>query len=464
MPEDRGKTYKVLVVDDSVQTLEVIQRNLNASGYDAYTCSNVRDAVRFLSESTIDIVITDFKMPRQSGLELIRYIRDNFDGIEIIMITGYPDIEDAVQAIKDGADDYLVKPFTDEELLMAVRKMAEKLCNRRSVASRSKPAKTYGIIGESARMKHVFHRIEKASGTDATVLISGDSGTGKEIVARAIHYNSARRRAPFVPVNCTAIPDSLLESELFGHVEGAFTGARGNRDGFFQIAGGGTIFLDEIGDASLNMQGKLLRVLQNKEIRPVGSPRIQHVNTRIVAATHKDLAGLMDKGLFREDLFYRLNVIDIKVPALNERPEDILSLINYFALKFSKEMNRRPPEFSDNAIKALKLYAWPGNVRELENLIQRLVVMVDRDRINTTDLPEAMRFNIHTQTAENQKLEDVVSDHILKILESTMGNKTKAARILGIDRKTLNSKLKKIQHENTPDASPGHPARSVAGG
>ncbi|WP_300458286.1 sigma-54 dependent transcriptional regulator [Desulfobacula sp.] len=449
MPDTRSKkNYKVLIVDDSIQTLEVIQRNLNANGYDAYTCSSVRDAVRFLMESTIDIVITDFKMPKQNGLELIRHIRDNFYDIEIIMITGYPDIEDAVQAIKDGADDYLVKPFTDDELLLAVQRMVEKLNNRRFVESTAKPAKTYGIIGESAKMKHVFHRIEKASGTNATVLISGDSGTGKEIVARAIHYNSERRRKPFVPVNCTAIPDTLLESELFGHVKGAFTGARDKRDGFFQIADGGTIFLDEIGDASLNMQGKLLRVLQNKEIRPVGSPQIQHVNTRIVAATHKDLPGLVGKGLFREDLFYRLNVIDIVVPALNERSDDILSLINYFAHKFSNEMNCRLPVFSDNVINALKRYSWPGNVRELENLIQRLVVMLDGHQVKTTDLPESMRFNISIRQAGKQKLNDVVADHVLNILTITKGNKTQAAKIMGIDRKTLNSKLKKIENKS----------------
>ncbi|MBA3012679.1 MAG: sigma-54 dependent transcriptional regulator [Proteobacteria bacterium] len=439
------RIYKVLIVDDSKQTLEVIQRNLSANRYDAYTCSSVRDAVLFLSESTVDLVITDFKMPKQSGLDLIRHIRNNFTDIEIIMITGYPDIEGAVQAIKDGADDYLVKPFTDEELLLAVKKMVEKLNNRRTVESTDKPAKTYGIIGESTKMQLVFHRIEKAAGTNATVLISGESGTGKELVARAIHYNSDRRSEPFVPINCTAIPDTLLESELFGHVKGAFTGAKDNREGFFQVADGGTIFLDEIGDASLNMQGKLLRVLQNKEIRPVGATQIKHVNTRIIAATHKDLLSLVKNGLFREDLFYRLNVIDVNVPALHERSDDILSLINYFALKFSSEMNRQLPVFSDNVLKAMKAYPWPGNVRELENLIQRLVVIVDGHKIKTTDLPTSMRFNAPTRQTRNQKLEEVVSEHILTVLTSAGGNKTQAAKILGIDRKTLNSKLKKTE-------------------
>jgi len=437
--------YKVLIVDDSKQTLEVIQRNLNAHNFDAYTCSNVRDAVRFLSESTIDIVITDFKMPEQSGLELIRHIRDNFIDIEIIMITGHPDIEDAVQAIKDGADDYLVKPFTDSELLQAVHRMTEKLDNRRVVESTAIPDKTYGIIGKSPNMKQVFHRIEKAATTDATVLISGESGTGKEIVARAIHYNSDRRREPFVPINCTAIPDTLLESELFGHMKGAFTGAKESRKGFFQIADGGTIFLDEIGDASLNMQSKLLRVLQNKEIRPVGSPQIQHVNTRIVTATHKDLTNMVKNRLFREDLYYRLNVIDCHIPALNERPEDIPALINYFAKKFSQEMNCRVPIFSDNVLKALKRYSWPGNVRELENLTQRLVVIVDGDTVKMTDLPNFMRFNALERTInDSQSLQEVVLQHITSVLTTVKGNKTQAAKILGIDRKTLNSKLKKI--------------------
>ncbi len=444
MTRKSNKAHKVLIVDDSTSTLEVIQRNLTHAGLDAYICSSVRDAVRFLDESTIDIVITDFKMPEQNGLELIKHIRDNCADIEIIMITGHPDIEDAVQAIKDGADDYLVKPFTDTELLDAVQRMVEKLGNRRRAAGTQTPAKSFGIIGESEKMQHVFHRIEKAATTDATVLIAGDSGTGKEMVARAIHYNSSRRREPFVPVNCTAIPDTLLESELFGHMKGAFTGAKENRNGFFQIADGGTLFLDEIGDASLNMQSKLLRVLQNKEIRPVGSDRIQHVNTRIIAATHKDLLGLVKSGAVREDLYYRLNVIDVAVPVLSERGDDILVLVNYFAQKYAKGMNRPVPAFSDNVLTALKSYDWPGNVRELENLIHRLVVIVDEDKVRTRDLPEAMRFNVNTGGENSLRLKDVVADHIIRILASTSGNKSQAAKILDIDRKTLNTRLKKI--------------------
>lgn len=438
----KNKAYKILVVDDSKSTLEVIQRNLTSQGYDTYTSSNVHDAVRFLDESTIDLVITDYKMPKESGQSLIKYVRDNLTDVETMMITGYPDIEGAIQAIKDGAGEYLVKPFTDEELFSAVKRMIEKLKDRRAVQSSEKPAKTYGIIGESAKMQHVFHRIEKAASTSATVLISGESGTGKELVARAIHYNSERRREPFVPVNCTAIPDTLLESELFGHTKGAFTGAKEKREGFFQIADGGTIFLDEIGDASLNMQSKLLRVLQDKEIRQVGSNRLQHVNTRVIAATHKNLMDLANKGAFREDLYYRLNVIDVLVPTLQERIDDVFLLINYFSNKFAKEMNVATPKFSDNALDALKNYSWPGNVRELENLIQRLVVIIDSDTIRISDLPESMRFKVLNEKVKKQKLDDVILEHILDVLKSVKGNKTLAAEILGIDRKTLRSKLK----------------------
>jgi len=444
--QNKARAIKILIVDDDKLTLEVIQRNLSAEGYDAYTCNNVSDAVRFLSESTIDLVITDYKMPKESGLELVKHVRSNCQDLEIIMVTGYPDIEGAVQAIKEGASEYLVKPFTDEELLSVIQRMVEKVKRRWAVASESIPSKSFGIIGESESMQHVFHRIEKAATTTATVLISGESGTGKEIIARAIHYNSDRRNEPFVPVNCAAIPDTLLESELFGHVKGSFTGAKETRNGFFQVADGGTIFLDEIGDASLSMQGKLLRVLQNKEIRLVGSNHVQHVNTRIIAATHKDLLSLVKKGLFREDLYYRLNIIDIHAPALSERKEDILLLMNHFAKKFSEEMNCEQPKFTDTALQTLKKYLWPGNVRELENLVQRLVVIVDSDSVQLTDLPESMRFQVADRRENKLKLDDVITDHILEVLSQTKGNKTLAAEMLGIDRKTLRSKLNKINY------------------
>lgn len=430
------------MVDDSALTLEVIQRNLSAAGYDVYTASSVRQAIDFLENDSVDLVITDIKMPKVSGLELLQHVKENLKGTEIMIITGYPSIKGAVEAVKDGAEDYLVKPFTDEELLAAVARMLEKQANRRAAEAKSTPA-NHNIIGNSVGMQNVFRLIDKASETKFNVLITGESGTGKELVARAIHYNSPDRSGPFVPVNCTAIPDTLLESELFGHVKGAFTGASTSRAGFFQIADGGTLFLDEIGDASLSMQGKLLRAIQNKEIFMVGSTRVQKVNTRVLAATNMDLQSLVKKGLFREDLYFRLNIIEIALPPLHERGEDILLLVRMFMEKLSKEMNRPLPRFSDRVLQVFKNYRWQGNVRELENLVQRLVVLVEGDFIDIADLPEQMRFSISNQKGLDRPLADVEAEYITNVLNSVKGNKTRAAEILCIDRKTLREKIRK---------------------
>ena len=406
-----GKTYNsqfnLLVIDDNVNTLQVINRNLTHEGYKVIASSNAQEVSTVLERNDIDLVITDFKMPKTSGLDIVKHVRENYNEIGIIMITGYPSIEGAVEAVKEGAEEYLVKPFTDIELTACVKRVLEKVVRRRTTQIKDGPAKTYGIIGESKEMQGVFGLIKKASTATANVLISGDSGTGKELVARAIHYGGDRSTAPFVSVNCTAIPDSLLESELFGHVKGAFTGANDSRAGFFQIADGGTILLDEIGDASLNMQGKLLRVLQSKEIFMVGSSRARKVDVRIVAATHKDLPVLIKKGHFREDLFYRLAVLDIPIPPLNMRGDDVLLLANYFIKKFSKEMNRPPLSFSENVLQTLKNYAWPGNVRELENLMQKLAVLIEGDIINVADLPNTMRFSISQEQWSQRSLAQV---------------------------------------------------------
>jgi len=433
---------RVLVVDDSALTLEVIQRNLSAAGYDVYTAASVSQAIDFLEHDSVDLVITDIKMPKISGLELLKYVKENLKGTEIMIITGYPSVKGAVEAVKDGAEDYLVKPFTDEELLASVARMLEKQANRRAAEVKSIPA-NYNIIGSSAGMKKVYRLIDKAAETKVNVLITGESGTGKELVARAIHYNSPERSGPFVPVNCTAIPDTLLESELFGHVKGAFTDARSSRAGFFQIADGGTLFLDEIGDASLSMQGKLLRVIQNKEIFMVGSSRVQKVNTRVLTATNMDLKNLVKRGLFREDLYFRLNIIEIAMPPLHERGEDILLLVQLFMEKLSKEMDRPVPRFSDKVLQIFKSHRWQGNVRELENLVQRLVVLADTELIDVTDLPEQMRFSIGRHQGFDRPLIEVETEYIANVLSSVKGNKTKAAEILGIDRKTLREKLRK---------------------
>ena len=435
-------TAKILVVDDSALTLEVIQRNLDAAGYDVYTAPNVELAMDFLGQETVDLVITDIKMPKISGLELLKYVKENIRETEIMIITGYPSIKGAVEAVKDGAENYLVKPFTDKELLTAVSNMLEKQANRRAAEVKSVHG-NYNIIGNSPGMQHVYKLIDKAAGTKANVLITGESGTGKELVARAIHYNSEEHSGPFVTVNCTAIPDTLLESELFGHVKGAFTGAKSSRAGFFQIAHGGTLFLDEIGDASMSMQGKLLRAIQNKEIFMVGSSRVQKVNTRILTATNMDLKRLVKKGLFREDLYFRLNIIEIALPPLYERAEDILLLVRLFMDKLSQEMNRPVPRFSDKVLQIFKNYHWQGNVRELENLVQRLVVLADSELIDVTDLPEQMRFSISRHHGFDRPLIEVEAEYILNVLNSVKGNKTKAAEILAIDRKTLREKIRK---------------------
>ncbi|NCD26119.1 MAG: sigma-54-dependent Fis family transcriptional regulator [Deltaproteobacteria bacterium] len=437
----------ILAVDDSPSTLEVIARNLSGSGHVVHTRGSVEDAVAFLDATPVDLVITDYKMPQASGLDLVKYVRDNLRDTDIMMITGFASITGAVEAMRDGAGEYLAKPFTAEELLTVVGQLLEKRARRRAATSENGDMPGFGIVGRSKEMRAVFDMIRKASGTSANVIISGESGTGKELVARAVHYNSDRRASAFVPVNCTAIPDSLLESELFGHVKGAFTGAKDSRAGFFEIANGGTIFLDEIGDASPNLQAKLLRVMQSKEFCMVGSSRIRTVDTRIIAATHKNLRLLVDQGLFREDLYYRIHVIEIRLPSLSERREDILPLVDHFARKFSSELKRPLPAFSDAALAALDQYPWPGNVRELENLIQRLIVVCDGPSIDIPDLPESMRFSISRQRFcdhGDKTLAEVEAEHIRHVLARTGDNKTRAAEILGIDRKTLREKLKRL--------------------
>lgn len=436
---------KILVVDDSTATLEVVQRNLTSGGYNVYTATGVSEAIEILDNMELDLVITDLKMPRISGLDLVRHIRENFRNTEVMMITGYPSVEGAVEAVKTGAEEFLAKPFTDAELLSAVKRVLEKSRLRRYKdisPGRATPAHK-GIIGNSEPIKKIGRVISKSSKASATVLITGESGTGKELAARAIHYGSERSSSPFVAVNCGGIPEGLVESELFGHVKGAFTGASESRAGFFHTADGGTIFLDEISEMSLSMQVKLLRVLQDKQICMVGSDRTRKVDVRILAATNKDLHGLVKKGLFREDLFYRLNVITVSMPPLRERGDDVILLAHYFADRFSEEFGKSSLRFSDKALQGLGSYNWPGNVRELENVIQRLVVMTDGDVIDVPDLPEFCRFSVAGRAGFNRTLAEVENEYITNVLASVGGNKTRAAEILGIDRKTLREKLKK---------------------
>ncbi len=436
----------ILVVDDAPTAVDILRRNLESKAYRVLAASNVVDAISILETSPIDLVITDYKMPKVSGLDLIRHIRENFCGTEVIMVTGYASVKGAVEAVKMGAEEYLPKPFTDEELFAAVEKALKKQDLRSIVQAgrtRYKPD-SYGIIGQSRPVRKMLGEIEKASRSAATVLVLGESGTGKELVARAVHYGSSRASAPFVPVNCGAIPEKLLESELFGYVKGAFTGANESRAGFFQTADGGTILLDEVNEMSPAMQVKLLRVLQDKQVCMVGARKTQKIDVRIIASSNKDLRALVDKGAFREDLFFRLNVITITAPPLRERSGDIAALMAHFAGKFAAELGKAAPVFSDDVVRAFMSYSWPGNIRELENLVQRLVIMTDGERIEVPDLPPAMRFSAASGADELpfRPLAEEESAYIQRVLSSVGGNKSRAAEILRIDRKTLRDKIK----------------------
>jgi len=436
---------RILVIDDSADAREVVSRNLSAEGYSVMTAPGVPEAIRILETESPDMVITDLKMPKVGGIDLIRHVRARSKDIGVIMITGYASVESAVTAVKEGAEHYLTKPFTDAELLTAVRDTLAKVRFRR--AGQSKGAvpslNSSGLVGDSDAMHRVYEAMEKAGSTSATVLITGESGTGKELVARGIHYGGSRARAPFVPINCGGIPESLLESELFGHVKGAFTGATETRAGFFQTADGGTLFLDEISETSLSMQVKLLRALQDKQIRMVGGTQELKVDVRIIAATNKDLLELVRRQLFREDLYFRINVISIEVPPLRKRGNDVLLLAQHFVHKYSDELGREPPQFSDRLLEALRSYYWPGNVRELENVIHRLVVMSESAVVDVADLPSVMRFSAHQGIVRHCSLAEVEAEHVRNVLASVDGNKTRAAEVLGIDRKTLREVLKR---------------------
>jgi DNA-binding NtrC family response regulator len=433
---------QILAVDDSLSTLEVLERNLTAAGYAVLTARSVHEALPILEQASVDLVVTDLKMPEVGGLELIRHVRANFPETAVIMITGYGSIESAVAAVKEGAEEYLTKPFTDAELLSAVHRTLAKARLKRPPEETPAGA-PFGLIGESPAMQRVYRAIAKAASTEATVLITGESGTGKELVARAIHYGSDRASAPFVPVNCGGIPEGLVESELFGHMKGAFTGAVTTRAGFFIAADRGSIFLDEIGELTLAMQAKLLRVLEDSQVQMVGASRPRAVDVRILAATNKDLAALVRRRAFREDLYFRLNVITIELPPLRDRENDIVLLAGHFLDKFARAMEKPLLRFSVRAWRCLRDYHWPGNIRELENVIQRLVVMTDGEQIDAADLPSLMRFSV-PHGAGHLTLAEVEAAHIRNILASVKGNKTQAAQILGIDRKTLRENLKRF--------------------
>ncbi|MFV0573534.1 MAG: sigma-54-dependent transcriptional regulator [Xanthomarina gelatinilytica] len=433
----------ILLVDDDVHILELLQRHLQALNYHTYKAISVKEAIEILKDKSIDLLITDLKMPGVDGLELVKYVSEHYPDIPKLVVTGYPSIDGALEAMKSGVMDYLTKPFTKEELKKAVEKSLALKPKKQKQTQKETTSVAYGeLIGNSEAINKVTEVIERVKNNKATVFISGESGTGKELVARSIHYMGQFARAPFIAVNCGAIPENLLEAELFGYTKGAFTGANENRNGFFQAANKGTLFLDEIGNASMATQLRLLRVLQEKEVTRVGSQKTEKVDVRVIAATNIDLKELIEKGKFREDLYYRLTVVQITVPPLRERTEDIKLLTEKFLLKYGVEYKDRLIGITPEALSVLERYSWPGNIRELENVLQQAVIMCDK-QVEIKDLPEHLKYQINFSENETQlPLREVEKQHILKVLAATNNNKTQAAKILQIDRKTLSEKIK----------------------
>lgn len=433
----------ILIVDDDIHILELLQRHLHSLNYHTFRAISVEQALQILKESDIDLLITDIQMPEVDGLQLLKYTAEHYPQLPKLVITGFPSVEGALDVIRSGATGYLTKPFTKEELKLAVQKS---FANKRKKRPRPKSRPGEGIgnggmTGSSEAFMRIMDTVDRLKDNRATVLIQGESGTGKELVARAIHYSGKYSRAPFIAVNCAAIPQDLLEAELFGYTKGAFTGAAENREGFFQAANGGSLFLDEIGNASMAVQTKLLRALQEKEIFRVGSRKSEKVELRIIAATNSDLQDNVSKHTFREDLYYRLSVVGIRVPPLRERKPDIPELVALFLRKYGLEYRDRYLKIDPEALEILDRYDWPGNIRELESVIQRAVIMCN-DRVTLDDLPENLKYTIDFPDKPFASLKQVERDYILKVLAYTGNNKSRAAAILQIDRKTLREKLK----------------------
>jgi len=434
----------ILLVDDDVDILELLQRHLQSMNYHTFKAVSVKEALQILSDSTIDLLITDIQMPEVDGLQLVNYVDEHYPNLPKLVITGYPSVDGVLDVLKSGDTNYLIKPFTKLELKQAVNKSFTTCKPSSPPATSSTPIANgvYGeMIGNSPAFKQVVEIIERVKNNKATVLIQGESGTGKELVARAIHYTGKYSRAPFIVVNCGAIPENLLEAELFGYTKGAFTGADETRDGFFQAANHGTIFLDEIGTASLAVQTKLLRVLQEKEVSKIGSRKIEKIDVRVIAATNSNLQEDIKANLFRADLYYRLTVVEIKVPPLRNRKSDIPLLVTKFIQKYGLEYKDRLLQISPKALQVLQRYPWPGNIRELENAIQRAVIMSD-GHLDIQHLPAHLKFQINFSDAPFKPLKAMEKAYIERVLNYTQGNKTQAAAILEIDRKTLTNKLK----------------------
>jgi len=443
---------KVLIVDDELVMRDTMSDWLSYKGYNVISVANGTSAIEAARQEHINVAFVDLKMPGMDGIEVLRAIKEINPSTNVILMTAYGTIETAIRAIKEGAYNYLVKPFSLDEIETMIKTIVKyQKLEEENIILRQQLEERYSIkniVGKSMQMKEVLELVDNISDTNATVLIQGASGTGKEVIARLIHFKSSRRNKPFIAANCAAIPSELLESELFGHEKGAFTGATYSKKGRFELADEGTLFLDEVGAMSLNAQIHLLRVLQEREFRKVGGTELIKIDVRVIAASNKNLEQAIKEHAFREDLFYRLNVIPIYLPQLKERTEDMPLLIEHFLHKYGKESRRGHKTISPEAMALLMNYDWPGNVRELENIIERLVILCKDKIIQPEHLPQPIRKDAELKPGAHdarKSLEEVEKHHILDILKKNDWNISKCAKILGVERMTLYNKIKRYK-------------------
>ena len=449
---------KILIIDDEAEMLDNCRRILNRSGYDCLLLQKSENFAQVLKEESPDLVLTDLRMPKKDGMSVLKEAKAIDPDILVLMFTAYGTIKSALEACKLGAFDYIQKPFSAEQLRIAVnRGIKQKRLSDENRYLRSQLKEAYGfnkIIGKSASLQKVLKRVKKVSKTEANILIRGDSGTGKELTARSIHKNSERRGRPFVPVDCASLPENLLESELFGHEKGAFTGAHVTRPGIFEYANGGTLFLDEIGELNITLQSKLLRVLQERQVRRVGGMQLLNVDVRIISATNRDLKNAIGEGSFREDLFYRINVISIPLPPLKERKDDIPLLADHFLKHFNKSRKNEVQGISVEAMELMERYHWPGNVRELQNVMERAVSLMDSEFIVPEDLPEKIRLvenfdafifsaDSNFKKAKKDWMGLFEKRYLPDLLKRHNGNISKAALEAQVNRKTIHRLLKR---------------------
>jgi len=449
---DKNANIQILIVDDELIVRESLGNWLKEEGYLVDTCDNGHEALKKIQSRGCDLLVADVKMPGMDGIELLEKSKQADPELQVLVMTAYASIDTAVQAMKKGAFDYIVKPFDPENVSQIIRRALKfKMLEKENILLRKELEKKYGIdeiIGKSKKMEEVFDLIRTVAGSEAVVMIRGESGTGKELIARAIHANSKRKYGPLIALSCGSLPETLLESELFGYEKGAFTGAQYSRKGRIEMADGGTLFLDEIGDISPKTQVDLLRVLQEKIIYRLGSTKPTKIDVRFVSATNRDLEKAVREGTFREDLYYRLNVVSINVPPLRERKEDIPLLANHFFKKFIVVDSKKINAISGQAMELLIAYHWPGNVRELENAIERAVVVSKTSEIRPGDLPDTLKKAAGgSEIIPGKSLEELEKQHIEKILNDNEGNISKSAKDLGIDRVTLYNKIKKYKIE-----------------